>query len=543
MFPAPERPVVRPLISISRDEGPNLFDVSLETPSLIPRPVRASRGDGVFLLRAPLLLAAPAEWWDVVETGARDLTISLDGDVVNVEPSRATIRITHGADLIEGAFDMRIDSAGIQIVAGDASGAAYALVALRQLAPVSSWRATPSSNVIAIPCWRIVDHPRFAWRGVHLDVARHFFSVEDVCRFIDHAAQHRLNYIHLHLNDDQGWRVELPSFPRLTEVGAFRTSSPVGRVEDASDDGIPHGGFYTSDDLAQLREHARRRAVTVVPEIDLPGHSLAVLAAYPEFGNTPTARSVGTRWGISHHVLNVAPNTLSFAEDVVCAVADYFPGSPVHIGGDECPTTEWEASEQARDVMRVNGFTHARQLQGLYTDRLTRALEERGHRVVAWDEVLDADVPTSTIIAAWRHSLFGTEAVRRGHDVIMAPMEFTYFDWPNSESADEPMALLPPPFATTWQKVYGFRVIPDDVPHHAAHHVIGTQAQLWTEYIPSRDHLDYMTFPRLSAFAEVAWGTSGDVNEFGERLANHVERLAALGINFRRLDASAATSG
>jgi len=515
--------------------------VNLETPSLIPRPVEATRGDGSFLLRPPLLVNTPPDWWDVVATFANDLAVSLGGEVLAVEAAKASFACIHDADLNVGAFDLRIDSSGVTIRAGDQSGAAYALVALRQLAPTDAWQTSPVLTEISLPCWHIVDEPRFTWRGVHLDVVRHFFSVADVCRFIDHAAQHRLNYVHLHLNDDQGWRVELPDFPQLTEIGAYRTSSPVGRVENATDDGVPHGGFFTSDDLAHLRDHARRRAITLVPEIDLPGHSLAVLAAYPELGNTPVAHSVGTRWGISNHVLNVAPDTLRFAENAVCAVADYFPGSPVHIGGDECPTTEWESSSDAREVMKSHGFTRARQLQGLYTQTLTRTLEARGHRVIAWDEVLDADVPTSTVIAAWRHSLFGTEAVRRGHDVIMAPMEFTYFDWPNSESADEPMALLPPPFATTWQKVYGFRVIPDDVPTDDAHHILGTQAQLWTEYIASRDHLDYMTFPRLSAFAEVAWGTSGDVGEFTHRLRDHVARLAALGINFRQLDADTAT--
>jgi hexosaminidase len=276
--------------------------------------------------------------------------------------------------------------------------------------------------------------------------------------------------------------------------------------------------------------------VRIVPEIDLPGHAQAVLAAYPELGNGESAPEVWTRWGISDHVLNVGTDALDFAEEAVLFVADLFPDSPVHIGGDECPTTEWETSELAAAVMAEHGFSDVRQLQGLFTRRMARALQERGHEVIAWDEVLDADVPNGTVIAAWRSTEKAVEAAERGLDVIVAPMQYLYFDWLSSDAPHEPVALTRPPHATTWERVYGFSVVPEALALPLYHHVRGAQAQLWTEYIATRDHLDYMTFPRLCALSEVVWGTTTSLEEFRTRLMDHLERLRAMGVHFRPLD-------
>jgi hexosaminidase len=472
----------------------------------------------------------------VVETFRDDLKSSIGWDVAIDTRDAPDIEVRHDGDCAPEGFRLRV-GATTTIDASSRAGVAYALTVLRQLGPAAMWTTTPTTlDSVEIPTVEVVDAPRFAWRGVHLDVSRHFFDVATVCRLIDEIAAHRLNRLHLHLNDDQGWRVEVPTWPRLTEVGARRRSSPVGHEDDGVDDHVAHGGFYRAPDLEAIRDHAARRMVQVVPEIDLPGHAQAVIAAYPELGNAGEPLEVWTRWGVSEHVLNVGPAALDFAEEVVSYVAGLFPGSPVHIGGDECPTTEWEASEEARAVMREHGFSDSRQLQGLYTQRLATALRARGHEVVAWDEVLDAEVPDGTVIAAWRSASKGTEAARRGLDVIMAPMQFLYFDWLNSDGPDEPVALAPPPFATPWEKVYGFSVIPVDLEPELHHHIRGAQAQLWTEYIATRDHLDYMAFPRVAAFAEVAWGTTTSVNEFRGRLEAHLERLAAMGVAFRPLD-------
>jgi hexosaminidase len=473
----------------------------------------------------------------VVETFGADLNSSIGWSVALVdEGDDCDVEILRLPELDEEAYQISV-AERTRVEASSQSGVAYALTVLRQLGPASLW--SPTTNVVAaidVPCVVIQDGPAFGWRGVHLDVSRHFFDVDTVCRLIDLLAAHRLNRLHLHLNDDQGWRVEVPSWPRLSEIGSTRRSSPVGHEDEGVDDDTPHGGAYGASDLETIRRHALRRFVQIVPEIDLPGHAQAAIAAYPELGNVSQPLEVWTRWGISEHVLNVGPTALAFAEEVVLYVASLFPDSPVHIGGDECPTIEWEASLEAQDVMRDHGFHEARQLQGLFTKRMASALRREGHEVLAWDEVLDAEVPEGTIIVAWRSSAKGVEATTRGFDVVMAPMQFLYFDWLSSLSPDEPVALAPAPFATTWEKVYGFSVVPLELDRALAHHVRGAQAQLWSEYVTTRDHLDYMMFPRLAAFSEVVWGTASTVSDFRPRLEVQVERLTAMGVHYRPLD-------
>ncbi len=504
--------------------------------SLVPRPRSVIEHPGTVTWVSPLRVSVDRVFRGVVELFGDDLRVSVGWDVVIGDAEGPDLDVRRDDSLGDEAFRLRV-GATTTIEASTAAGVAYALTVLRQLGPAALWSTTATTlDSAQLACVEVVDGPRFGWRGIHLDVARHFFDVATVCRLIDQIAAHRLNKLHLHLNDDQGWRVEVPTWPRLTEVGSRRRSSPVGYEDLQLDDDVVHGGYYSAEDLETIRLHAARRMVQVIPEIDLPGHAQAVIAAYPELGNVTEPLEVWTRWGISEHVLNVGPKALSFAQEVVRYVAGLFPGSPVHIGGDECPTIEWESSAAALAVMLEHRFIDARQLQGLYTERLATALAADGHEVVAWDEVLDAHVPPGTIIAAWRHVSKGTEAARRGLDVVMAPMEFLYFDWLSSDHADEPVAVTPQPFFTTWEKVYGFSVIPSDLEPEFHHHVRGTQAQLWTEYIASRDHLDYMAFPRIAAFAEVAWGTTGDVDEFRGRLEGHLDRLAAMGVRFRPLD-------
>ncbi len=475
----------------------------------------------------------------MLATFADDLSRAVNWEVeVGRDLTGYDLDVRYEPDLPHEHYRVRVDEVST-IEAGDPAGLAYALVALRQLGPVALWSAEPSElSVLELPCVELHDGPAFSWRGVHLDVARHFFGVDVVLRLIDQMAAHRLNRLHLHLNDDQGWRVDVPTWPRLASVGSRRRSSPVGHERDGRDDGVAHSGYFDADDLERIRDHGKSRFVQIVPEIDLPGHAQAAIAAYPELGNWREPREVWTRWGISDHVLNVSATALDFAEEIVTYVAGVFPDSPVHIGGDECPTTEWEESVDARVVMDEHGFSDARDLQGLFTQRMADALQRCGHEVVAWDEVLDAAVPAGTVIVAWRGVDRGVEAARRGFDVVMAPMQVLYFDWLSSDGSGEPIALTDVPDVTTWERVYQHRIVPETMSDDEAAHVRGAQAQLWTEYIASRDHLDYMAFPRLCAFSEVAWGTATTVEEFRPRLAHHLERLAAMGVRYRPLDES-----
>lgn len=510
------------------------------TRALLPRPRFVDYLEGSVQWRSPLRVSVDAPWREVVATFADDLRRSVGWDVQFVQPSDpCDLEVRELPELGVEEYQLAIAERTI-VEAGTARGLSYALTVLRQLGPLELWSesATPL-EVIELPCLVLQDGPDFEWRGAHLDVARHFFGVETVCRLIDLLAAHRLNRLHLHLNDDQGWRVEIPAWPRLREVGSMRRSSPVGHNRDGVDDGVPHGGCYSVHDLATIREHARRRQVEIVPEIDLPGHAQAVIAAYPELGNHPgESLEVWTKWGISEHVLNVSDAALDFADDVVSFVGSLFPDSPVHIGGDECPTTEWETSDAALATMAEHGFARARQLQGLFTERMASTLRRSGHEVVAWDEVLDAGVPAGTVIAAWRGVDKALEAARRGLDVVMAPMQYLYFDWLSSEDAAEPVAVHESPSVTTWEKVYGFSVVPVDLEPWLRHHIRGAQAQLWSEYISTRDRLDYMAFPRLAAFSEVVWGTTTTEHEFRARLVEHQARLARMGVHSRDVEST-----
>lgn len=503
---------------------------------LLPRPQELTAASGTISWTSPIRLRVPVEWCSVAETFAADLARAV-GWMVDINGDGPwDIELRHVEDCVDEGYRLAVDQTAI-LEAGDRAGAAYALTTLRQLGPAQLWSSTRSPlDSFEVPRVRIEDAPRFAWRGVHLDVARHFFDVATVRRLIDLLGAHRLNRLHLHLNDDQGWRVEVPGWPRLSEVGSRRRSSPLGHDDDGLDDDVAHAGCYSVTDLAALRDHACARGVTIVPEIDLPGHAQAVLAAYPQLANSPEPLEVWTRWGISPHVMNVSPAALDFTEEVVRFVAGLFPSSPVHIGGDECPTHEWESSHAAKRVMEEHGFVDARQLQGLFSARLAAALHADGHPVVAWDEVLDAEVPEDTVVMAWRSPSKGEEAARRGLDVVMAPMQFLYFDWLNSAAPDEPVAQAPAPYVTTWEKVYRYSVIPLHLEPEFHRRVLGAQAQLWSEYIATRDHLDYMAFPRLCAFSEVAWGTATTLDDFRPRLEIHLERLAAMGVAYRPLD-------
>lgn len=391
-----------------------------------------------------------------------------------------------------------------------------------------------------IPCVTISDSPKYAWRGLHIDVARHFFPVSDLETMIDAMALHRLNILHLHLTDDQGWRVEIKGYPRLTEVGAFRDRTLVGRyTEDEADrvyDGERHGGFYTQDQLRGLVDYASRRGVMIVPEIDLPGHMQAAIASYPELGNVAGAE-IGVRevWGVSDHVLGVSDEVFTFLRDVLSQVADIFPAPFLHIGGDECPRTEWERSPAARERMNEWGFTRVSEIQGRFIEHAAEVLSDKGKTLVAWDEVLETHLPDTTVVMNWRGPAGIAEATSRGFRTVVATSDVLYFDHPQSSSADEPLATTD--HVSSLEDVYTADLLPASLTEEQRALVLGFQAQLWTEHIADAAHLQYMAFPRLCALAERAWGSpEQSFDEFRERLEAHLDRLDALGIAYRPLD-------
>ncbi len=396
----------------------------------------------------------------------------------------------------------------------------------------------------SVPCVTISDRPAYAWRGMMIDVSRHFFEISELERMIDAMALHRLNVLHLHLTDDQGWRVEIKGYPKLTEVGAWRDRTLVGHMGDDDSqsrgdrvfDQERHGGFYTQDELRSLVEYASNRGVMIVPEIDLPGHMQAAVAAYPQLGNQPeNPVRVREVWGISDHVLGVSDEVFTFLRDVLTQVADIFPAPFVHIGGDECPRAQWERSREVRTRMNEWGLTRFSEVQGKFTAFAMEVLREKGKRVIAWDEVLESTVPDDLVVMNWRSGKGVKEAVDRGFQTVIANNEHTYFDYYQAKPTDEePLAIGG---LTTVKDVYTATFAPQKVMDQGKGLILGLQGQLWTEYIDTPEHLQYMAFPRMCALAERAWGSPEQSwDEFEERLRAHLPRLDAFGIRYRPLD-------
>jgi hexosaminidase len=526
--------------------------------TIIPRPLGVTLGrvdatgcllsDGLVISYVPELVREARWFREVLEAGTGWLVHVAPWDSANdatIELSLAT-RIDLPSDVAIGAFDRTRDAAykltslggRVVVESPGAEGTFYALQTLRQLLPDDTFRKAGWSEPISIPELVIVDAPRLPWRGVLLDVARHFMPKRFILELIDLLALHKCNVLHLHLTDDQGWRLEVADYPRLTDVGAWRRESPTSNPTDADAIGSFQGGYYTRHDLEEIVAYATERHVQVLPEIDMPGHMQAAIAAYPALGNSDEHLTVRATSGVSDHVLNLEEDTLRFCTDVLDEVVRIFPGPLVHVGGDECPTMEWKTHPRAQEIMREEGYADERQLQGWFTARIAEHLTRRHRHLVAWDDMLESEAPPDAILMAWQDESRGVAAVAAAHDVVMVPQEWLYFDRPESADPDEPIGF---PVVTTLEKVYLYDPVPVAIPVADRHRVLGAQCQLWTEYVSTPSQAEYRYFPRLCAFAEIAWTTesaerSKSYEEFEARLRSHLGRLAAIGVNFRPLE-------
>lgn len=427
-------------------------------------------------------------------------------------------------------YALTVSSDSVLLRAARPEGLLRGVQTLRQLLPPEALAAggaqprTPAAGWW-MPCVRITDRPRFAWRGALLDVARHFQPVAYVRRFVDLLALHKLNVLHLHLTDDQGWRMPVEAYPRLTEIG--------GRRSGTAGDGIPHEGAYTRAELAGLVAYAARRGVSVVPEIEMPGHARAALAAYPELGNRPGVRlDTWTRWGVCENVFGVHDAVLDFCRGVLDEVADVFPGPYVHLGGDECPRVEWERSPAARARVAAEGLAGPGALHGWFLGEVAAHLAGLGRRPLGWTGT-GTELPASFTALAWLDAEHGRAAALRGHDVIMTPYRSTYLDYPQSADPGEPRGQ--DGGVLDLRGVYDNDPAPAHWEPEAARRVLGTQAQLWTEYARTPAELEYLAFPRLCALADSAWSAHRDWPDFLRRQGHHQTRLAALGVRGRSL--------
>ncbi|HEX6132429.1 MAG TPA: family 20 glycosylhydrolase [Longimicrobiales bacterium] len=435
----------------------------------------------------------------------------------------------------------------VTITAVDPAGLFYGAQTLRQLLPRRSG-AQPAAPTI--PAVSITDAPRFAYRGMHLDVVRHFFPVDFVKRYIDLLAMYKINRFHWHLTDDQGWRIEIERYPRLTQVGAFRNETVVGHAGwDVPHryDATRYGGFYTQDEIRDVVAYAAARYITIVPEIELPGHSVAALAAYPELACTPGPFEVMTRWGISEDIFCPKEETFAFLENVLTEVMALFPGEYIHIGGDEAPKRRWEESPIAQEVIRREGLADEHELQSWFIRRIERFLNEHGRRLIGWDEIMEGGLsPTATMMfwRDWATVPVGPDstpvsaakvAVGRGNDIIMTPNQFLYLDHWQADPAGEPLAIGG---YSPLREVYDYEPVPTDFTEAEAAHVLGAQGNMWTEYMTTPGHVEYMLLPRMLALAEVVWSPKAarDWAAFTRRVPPQLARLDAMGVNYRRPD-------
>ncbi|MFE3824209.1 beta-N-acetylhexosaminidase [Streptomyces sp. NPDC059092] len=441
-------------------------------------------------------------------------------------------------------YRITVGTEAVRIDGGSAAGVFWAAQTLRQLLGPDAFRAAPlgTGRHWSVPLTVIEDAPRFAWRGMMLDVSRHFTPKDDILRWLDLLAAHKLNVFHFHLTDDQGWRVEIKSRPRLTEVGAWRARTKWGhRASDLWDE-RPHGGYYTQDDIREIVAYAAALHISVVPEIEIPGHSQAAIAAYPELGNTDvidtTSLTVWDTWGVNDNVLAPTDNTLRFYEDVFTEILDLFPPdtSPfIHVGGDECPKDQWKRSPAAQARIRELGLAGEDELQSWFIRHFDRWLAARGRRLIGWDEILEGGLAPGAAVSSWRGYAGGIAAARAGHDVVMCPEQHVYLDHRQAPGDDEPMPIG---YVRTLEDVYRFEPVPPRLTEEEAAHVLGTQANVWTEVMQDRSRVDYQVFPRLAAFAEVAWSAlpapgERDFADFEQRMTEHYRRLDALGVAYR----------
>lgn len=523
-----ERHVGNPPPFPNADSGPHLPPVL----PLIPAPVESQRHDGRLDVGpgTPISVAAGDE--DALRSAryladllqrTRGLALAVRTEAV---PAPGSIRLQldpHAPVEQKEGYTLDVDHQGMRIRARDGAGLFYGAISAWQLMTPDARRGE-----VSVPATTIRDWPRFGWRGQHLDVARHFHDVDTVKHVIDAMAQHKLNVLHLHLTDDQGWRIEIKRYPKLTEVGAWRTPPGAGRH------GTPqrYGGFYTQAQIRELVAYADARHITILPEIDMPGHAQAAVAAYPEeVGVSGERPAVSVDWGVNPYLFGTGERSLAFIRNVLDEVLALFPSAYIHIGGDEAVKDQWEASPAVRAQMRKLGVRDAHAMQGWFNEQLAQYLTAHGRRLIGWDEILEGGLPASASVMSWRGVDGAVSAAKLGHDVVLAPAGWMYLDNLQTDRSDEPNGRLS---MLSLARVYELDPVPAGLTPEQARHVLGAQGALWSEYIPSRWHIDHALFPRLAAVAEVAWSpmAARGWDGFLARLPAQLQRYRALGIDY-----------
>lgn len=533
--------------------GPSVRADHSQSLDLVPRPLHIQRAAGQYLLNNDTAILIDKDMPDAANV-AKQLAERLHRGTaleLRVTPSEAaapqknTILLTNknaNAALGDEGYTLEATPDGVVIRAVAGSGLFYGTQTLLQLLPPQVFQSTKANETQtwAVPAVQIEDKPRFQWRGLHLDVSRHFFNKEEVKNYLDLMAQHKLNTFHWHLVDDQGWRIEIKKYPKLTEIGAWRDGIGFGLNPKATksygSDGR-YGGYYTQDDIREIAAYAKDRYITIVPEIEMPGHCTAALAAYPELSCTGKAPAIQDCGGIFHGIYCAGNDaSFEFLQNVLDEVISLLPdGKYIHVGGDEAEEAQnacWKKCPKCQARMKAEHLTNVHQLQSYFIRRMEKYLNGKSKTLIGWDEILEGGLAPNATVMSWRGVKGGVEAAVAGHDVVMTPNTHCYFDHYQAQSG-EPKAIGG---FTPLDKVYSLEPIPAELSADKAKHILGVQANLWSEYFPNYKHLQYMVYPRACALAEVSW-TSPELknwDDFSRRLKTHLQRLHAQGVNYRK---------
>ncbi len=428
------------------------------------------------------------------------------------------------------AYNLHIDAKRVHAKAAAAPGLFYAYQTLRQLLPEKN------QNNPALQALDIEDEPRFKWRGMHLDVCRHFMPKEFILKYIDYIATLKMNRFHWHLTEDQGWRIEIKAYPKLTEKGAWRKETVIGHAVERPEkfDGIKHGGFYTQDEIKEIVKYAEERFVTIIPEIEMPGHAQAAIASYPFLSCTEDSVEVWTTWGVSPYIYNTKDTTFVFLETVLSEVMELFSSQYIHIGGDEAVKDQWENSEEIQKHIKKLDLKNEHELQSYFVRKIEKFVNSKGRMIIGWDEILEGGLAPNALVMSWRGMEGGKAAAKSGHYVIMSPGTHCYFDhYQSKDTVNEPLAIGG---FTDVKKVYSFEPVPPELTPDEAKYILGAQANVWTEYILDPKHVEYMIFPRMIALSEVLWSPKEkrDYNDFLDRLKVYRSTLDKENINYAK---------
>jgi hexosaminidase len=502
-------------------------------PAILPIPVSQNITDGHFTLNSNTQLVYETDFKQVAEFLKSYLE---NGSTIKLKATESAHKISFVRDkkiTNKEGYELTVSKTGITISASTATGAFYGVQSLRQLIPIQFENGSYEGSEVAIQNIEIKDAPQFKYRGMHLDVGRHFFSVDFIKKYIDMMSMLKMNTFHWHLTEDQGWRIEIKKYPKLNEIAAYRKETLIGHYSDQPQkyDGKEYGGYYTQEQVKDIVKYAGDRQIDVIPEIEMPGHSVAAISAYPELGCTGKQIDVATKWGIFDDIYCTKESTFKFLENVLDEVMELFPSKYIHIGGDEAPKTNWKSCPNCQKLIKKEGLKDEHGLQSYFITRMEKYINSKGKQIIGWDEILEGGLAPNATVMSWRGINGAVTAAKQHHDVILTPGSHCYFDHYQSTNENEPVAIggfLP------LEKVYSFNPIPAELTKEESKYVLGAQGNVWTEYMQTEDKVEYMMFPRIVALSEVVWSKpeNKDYESFKSRLIQYQKRLDMLDVNY-----------